>query len=49
LRIALNSFFLGGIVLHWDTNRVLLLPAATQGLVELDQSDEFVRLGLRQS
>ena len=30
-------------------NRVLLLPAATQGLVDLDQSNEFVRLGLRQS
>ena len=28
---------------------VLLLPAATQGLVQLDQSDQFVRLGLRQS
>jgi hypothetical protein len=30
-------------------NRVLLLPAATQGLVDLDQRNEFVRLGLRQS
>jgi len=27
----------------------LLLPAAAQGLVELDESDEFVRLGLCES
>jgi hypothetical protein len=28
---------------------VLLLPTAAQRLIELDQSNEFVRLGLRQT
>src|ERR1700691_360899 len=32
----------------WNINPVLLLPTAAQRLIELDQSNEFVRLGLRQ-
>jgi hypothetical protein len=40
-----------GMTGEWsrDQGPVLLLPATTQGLVELNQSDQFVRLRLRQS